>query len=413
MSTSRTAVRIVVPLAVLGVGVAVMVGFLKSKRAPKPRDHARSAALVDVRVLAPQEHPRTVRTQGVVTPAARVTVVPQVAGRLVEVHPALVVGGRVARGERLFRVEAREYVLAVRQAEAQVAQAEFALALERGRKDVAEREWAQLERGGPGGSAPTGSASDPEGGALARREPHLRAALASVDAAKAALERAQINVGRTSVRAPFDALVVAEEIEVGQVVGPQTRAATLVATDRYEVLVSLPMTDLEALEIPGARAVVFHGGPDKASRRPARVVRILGAVERSGRLARVVLEVREPLETGQSPGDPATPLLLDDFVEVEIVGHALAGVYEVPRTALQEGDRVHLMTGRDTLDIRVVQVAWRARDAVYVSAGLERGERLVISPLATPTRGQLLRTTPDSPPAAAATSGPPKSPEAP
>ena len=136
-------------------------------------------------------------------------------------------------------------------------------------------------------------------------------------------------------------------------------------------------------------------------------------MQRSGRLARVVLEVREPLETGRSPGDPATPLLLDDFVEVEIVGHALAGVYEVPRTALQEGDRVHLMTGRDTLDIRVVQVAWRARDAVYVSAGLERGERLVISPLAAPTRGQLLRTTPDSPPAAAATSAPPKSPETP
>ena len=383
-----------------------MVGFLKSKRSPKPQDHARTATLVDVRVLAPQDQPRTVRSQGVVTPAARVTVVPQVAGRLVEVHPSLVVGGRIARGERLFRIEAREYVLAVRQAEAQVAQAEFALALERGRKDVAEREWAQLERGG-------GGASEPEGGALARREPHLRAALASLDAAKAALERAQINVGRTNVRAPFDALVVAEEIEVGQVVGPQTRAATLVATDRYEVLVSLPMSDLETLAIPGAPAVVFHGGPHKASRRPARVVRILGAVERSGRLARVVLEVREPLATGESPGDPATPLLLDDFVEVEIAGHTLAGVYEVPRTSLQEGDQVHLMTDRDTLDIRVVQVAWRDRDAVYVAAGLEQGERLVLSPLAAPTRGQPLRTGTAAPPAASAASGAPKSPETP
>ena len=60
MSTSRTALRIVVPLAVLGVGIAVMVGFLRSKRAPKPQDHARPAPLVVVNqtLMRPMLPPR-------------------------------------------------------------------------------------------------------------------------------------------------------------------------------------------------------------------------------------------------------------------------------------------------------------------------------------------------------------------
>jgi RND family efflux transporter MFP subunit len=362
-----------------------MAGFILSKDKPKPRERKQAVALVDVQSLAPVDRPVTIRAQGLVAPARQLTITPQVSGRLAELHTQMVAGGRVAKGARLFRIESREYVLAVRQQEAQVAQAEFTLALEHGRKDVAEREWETLEEGRTG-------ERDAAAESLARREPHLKAAQAGLDAARAALDRARLNVERTSVRAPFDALVVSEDIEVGQVVGPQTRAATLVAVDTYWVEVALQAADLAAIEIPGAPAVISRRQGREVVRRTGKVIRALGAVERAGRLARLIIEIDAPLVTGTGPGDPRLPLLLDDYVEVAIEGRQLTGVYEVPRTALYEGDRVYLMGKDDTLIIRDVQVAWRDRDVVHVSAGLEPGDRLIVSPLATPAPGIPLRT---------------------
>ncbi len=395
MSAARTIVHYTLPLLVLGVGAAVMVGFIKSKETPKPKDRSQRAALVEIRSVAPIDHAVNVEAQGVVRPARQVTITPQVAGRLTDVHPALVIGGRLVKGERLFRIDAREYALVVAQQEAQVAQAELQLAVERGRKGIAEREWDQLTgQDRPGDAVPEGSPKgEPAEAAslLARRDPHLKAAEAAVAGARAALQRARLNVERTVVRAPFDSLVVAEQIEVGQVIGPQTPAATLVAVDAYWVEVSLPASQLGLMEIPGAAAVVSRRHAGRVAHRTASVVRAVGAVERAGRLARIIIEVPSPTRTGDGPGDPRLPLLLDDFVDVAIAGRTMAGVFEVPRTALREGDRLNLMGPDNKLVIRDVQVTWRDRDSVFVSAGLEPGEHLVVTPLTAAAAGLALR----------------------
>ena len=387
MSAPRTIARVLLPILVLGVGVGAMVFFVKSKKTPKPKNRSQRATLVEIQSLTPVDHSVTVQTQGVVRPARQVTITPQVAGRLTEVHPSLVIGGHVSKGERLFRIDGREYALAVAQQEAQVAQAEFQLAMERGRTDVAEREWRQLGDG----AAEAGGGAGPKAGGLARRAPHLKAAEAGVEGARAALDRARLNVERTSIRAPFDALVIEEHIEIGQVVAPGAPAATLVGTDSYWVEVSLPAAQLGVLEIPGAPAVISRRHAGQIVRRTGAAIRTVGSVERAGRLARVIVEVPFPTRVGDGPGEPALPLLLEDFVEVSLTGRTMAGVFEVPRTALLEGDRVHLMDPDGKLVIRDVQVGWRDRDAVHVTAGLEPGERLVLTTLPAAAPGILLR----------------------
>jgi RND family efflux transporter MFP subunit len=376
-------------LLVLALGIAVMISFIRSKEMPKPKDRSERVTLVEIKAVAPVDHPVTVRAQGIVRPARQVTITPQVAGRLTEVHPSLVVGGRISKGDLLFRIDAREYGLAAAQQKAQVAQAEFKLAMETGRAGIAEREWRQLQGDAREGSQTT--VDSLEKGELARRAPHLKAAEAALDGARAALARARLNIERTRVRAPFDALVVEERIEVGQVVGPQTPAATLVATDAYWVEVSLPASQLGVIEVPGARAVITRRHAGHAVRRTGSVVRTVGSVERAGRLARIIVEVQAPTLIGDGPGEPGLPLLLQDFVEVEITGRTMTGVYDTPRTALLEGDRLHLMGPDDRLIVRDVQVGWRARDSVYVTAGLEPGERLVLTPLPAAAPGIALR----------------------
>ena len=106
-------------------------------------------------------------------------------------------------------------------------------------------------------------------------------------------------------------------------------------------------------------------------------------------MARVVLEVDRPIEpVGEDGG---MPLLLGSFVDVAIEGVSLDGVFEIPRSAVHEGDRLHLAGADDRLIVREVQPVWRRPSTVVVRDGLEPGDRLVLTHLPAPVDGMALR----------------------
>jgi multidrug resistance efflux pump len=137
---------------------------------------------------------------GVVQPALEVTVSPEVASRLVEVSPSLEPGGRLAEGEVIARIDPRDYRLAIRQEERRLRSAELEVQTEEGRGRVARREWEILGAG----------RSEEEAG-LALRRPHREVVEASLDAARATLERARLSLSKTVIRAPWNAVVIDEE----------------------------------------------------------------------------------------------------------------------------------------------------------------------------------------------------------
>ena len=170
-------------------------------------------------------------------PAKQVPIQSQVAGRVVWQSESLVPGARVAADTPLVRVEATDYRLALTARTAEVDRARLNLEVERGRQTVAEREWTEFGGGG----------SESE---LARRGPHVHLAEQTLRAAESAAQRARVELGRTTVRAPFNAVVVNEQVDVGQLVGPQAPLGSLVGTDRFWVQVSIPVDDLGVITLP-------------------------------------------------------------------------------------------------------------------------------------------------------------------
>ena len=401
MKRPRWLVRFVLPLVVLALGAAGFQVLVRSKRDAKRRPKPDRTPLVDVIRVQPTSATARVTGQGTVVPARRVVLSPEVAGRVAWAHPRLVPGGLVPGGAAIVRIDAREYRLAVQQLEANAARAEVELALERGRSDVATSEWKAL--------APV-DATD-ESRTLALREPQRKAAEATLASARAALERARLNVARTTVAAPFDALVLEESVETGQVVSPQSRLATLVGTARYWVEVAVPTPQLALIDLPtggsqGSAARVTLQAGARTSTWRGHVVRLLGEVDPAGRMARLVVEVPRPHETG-AEGAPRLPLLLNAFVDVEIEGRSLDGVYEVPRIAIHEGDRVWLADAEDRLALRTLEVAWRTPASVVAHGGLEPGDRIVTSPVPGAVAGMALKVSGSLPRREAGT-GPPR-----
>lgn len=304
---------------------------------------------------------------------------PQVEGRAVWVHPELAAGAVFDEGEVLARIDPTDFELAVRQAEATLAQAQVAEEKEKANAEIARAEWQTvMARLGDR----TGELAVPS--PLVLHEPQLREARANVAAAAAALELSRLDLERTEIRAPFDCRVRAQSISVGKLIGPGTSIAELFATDRLEVEVGLPQADLAWFNVPGASASITLNLGDRAHHWRGTVVRQVGVLDDVGRLARVIIELPHPY-SGAAPGRPL--LSLGSFVAVEIEGLLLRKVVAIPRTVLRAENTVWVADSSGQLEIRSVAVARLGENTAFIESGLEPGEQMVLTNLQGATPG--------------------------
>jgi RND family efflux transporter MFP subunit len=365
-----------------GVGIA---GFLIANR-PEAAQSTTEVTLsrVQVRKVEPGAFQVSVPAMGIVQAEREVTVAPEVGGVVVEQADSLVQGGLVHAGDPLLRIDARDYATQLEITQSELAQARLAIREESVQKQVAEAEWRD---------APTDFTADAR--AYVFREPHLEAAEARMESARSRIKKAKRDKSKTTLRAPFDGVVLSEQVDIGQLVGPGAPIARIAGVDRFWVLASIPVSDLSFLEIPGVNIVDTKGSTTEVSApgehgrvsRTAYVLRLLPAVDERGRMAQVVIAVEDPLGLRLAPADRPTPLLVGTYVELVVQGRTLRDVVELPRAALRDGDRVWVVDTDDRLRSRDVHIAWRERGRVLVDGGLAAGDQVVLTRLPMATEG--------------------------
>ncbi len=379
--------RVLPVLIVLAVGIAVARFLVASKPRPQIKPPEEKPTHVEAQKGFPREKAVVLETIGTVKPAREVDIIPQVNGRIEYVSPDLVPGALVKEGDVLIRIDDSDYVAAKQKAWSNVEQARSNLALEKGKQDVAKREWELMN------PSETPDAEDAE---LALRKPQLASAKAQVHSAWAGFNRAKADLERTTIKAPFDAVVLSESVEVGKVIGQQSKIASLAGTHAHWIEVSLPTSELAFIELPnkegegGSKATVVHeaGGRELAVAE-GKVIRLLGDMDASSQMARMLVEVKDPLSLESEDEDKPAPLMINARVQVEIRGKKIQNAYTVPRKALREGNRVWIMDDEDRLQFKDVEVYWRREHEVLVK-GLASGERIVTSAITTPIPGMKL-----------------------
>ena len=286
----------------------------------------------------------------------------------------------------VIQLEDTDYKLALAQKKSELINAEYAFKLELGRQEVAQREW-QLLNGQRDGKA---SESD-----LALRKPHLDKAKADVDSAKAAVEKASIDLSRTRIIAPFNAIVRSKSVDMGSQVSSGEPMAELVGTDTFWVQASIPLDRLDWIRIPqqkneqGAIAEVHYAGGHTLN---GTVIRLKGDLASEGRMARILIEVEDPMRQGGRRIAP--PLLIGEYVRVEVEGRQLDDVFIIPRSALRDGSTVWIINDDMTLSIRNVEPVWRSDTAVVIQNDLTNGQQLIVSDLPAPVEGMAVQYKP-------------------
>ena len=367
------------------VGLLFLI-FSTEPKAERTGATKRTAMLVDtVRVERGDYRPVLVET-GTVTPARDIRLRAEVEGEIVELGEGFTPGGRVGEGGLLLRIERADYALELRQRESELRQARADLKVARGRREVAEQDLALLGQEVPGANK-----------ALVLREPQLESAKAAVDAARAARDRAELDLERTRVRAPFDAQVLERNVNLGSQVARGDDLARLVGVETYWARLTVPVGKLRWLAFPGedtgtaSRVRVRNRSAwPEGVYREGRLYQLIGSLEERTRMARVLVTLDDPLSREpENAGKP--PLLVGEYVEARIEGKTVRGVVRLERDYLRKDDTVWVMDGDGRLRVRGVDV--RVKDArhVYIAGGLEDGDKVVTTNLASVSEGARLR----------------------
>jgi len=369
-------------------GIVLAVTLVKLRKPPKRSIPKRLAPLVKVKRLHAQDVEMVVTGYGTVTPSVEVEIVPQVSGKIIWTNPEFKPGGFIRANEELFRIDPRDYELAVEQADAVVAEAVVKLDLEKAEAAVSRKEWEQLH--------PDSEPTSP----LVLREPQIRQAEANLKAAQARLAVARLNLERTRLSLPIDARIMSETADLGQFVTAGRAVGSAYGTEAVEIELPLEDKELAWFDIPDG-LVQLNG--DEVSNRltPAEVraefagkvhtwkgyvTRTTGQVDRKSRLISVVVEVPHPFDKGVG----RVPLLPGVFVEVSIKGNMLRNVMLVPRDAVRDGEKVWVLNG-EHLHIQDLQIVRRDKDFVYVTDGIKDGASIITSSLDTVTEGMRVR----------------------
>ncbi|NBD37652.1 MAG: efflux RND transporter periplasmic adaptor subunit [Verrucomicrobia bacterium] len=372
--------------AVIAIATAVVLFILFQTEPEAQRETAvrKTAMLVDVVTAEKGDYRPEIIGLGRVEPAREVQLSPRVDGEIVEVAKAFRPGSHVSKGEVLVRIDPADYEIALAQRQSELLQAEADLRLEQGRQEVARQEFDLLRRETPGINR-----------ALVLREPQRQTAEANVKAARAAVDRARLDLERTRVRAPFDGQILRRDVNLGSQIEASMPIGRLVGTEAYWIFTTIPLRHTHwILPSNGGGAngsevrVRNRSAWPEGSFRKGRVDRIIGAVDEETRLARILVTVADPLVREGSGDLPV--LTLGTIVQCRIEAREIPDAVRLARANLRADDTVWVMKD-GKLEIREVEVVFEDARHAYVTAGLEDGERIVTTDLSTVREGAALR----------------------
>lgn len=364
-------------VATLVVGLLLALLLATSEPERDITSSERSLRTVRAMTASAQSEYLQVLSQGSVQPRTQSQLIPEVSGRVEWMSPALVGGGSFSQGDVLLRIDGADYDSALQRALAASDRAQVEMEYSRDELNRLEKLRAKN----------LASQSQLDGASRA-----ARIAEANLSDSEAALAQARRDLQRTELIAPFDGLVRAENVDMGQFVSRGSSVATIYATDYVEVRLPIAADQLGYLGLD----ISHRGTLPEAGQPEVTLSAEFGTTRRiwSGRLVRMEAEIDErsrmiygvariDLSTN---GDSAS-LPVGLFVLAEIQGQRVEDVIRLPRSAMRDNNQILVIDSDNRLRFRRVSVLRLEHDDVLISKGLADGEQVCVSAIQTVVDG--------------------------
>ena len=323
-------------LLVLAAGITALLVISKPEVVKEENEFP--PLVVEVSQASLDEELRSSAFQGEVRAKTDIELVTQVTGKVTQVSDKFIEGGQFAKDETILQIDDADYRVALKLAEASVAEASVELDIEKASAETNKREWQNL-------IGESIEKADP----LRLNKPQVQRARARLDAAKAQLTQAKLDFDRTKISAPFDGRIMSKSAELGQFVARGSSIGRVFSTDSVEIRIAMSDTQISELGLSLGQI------PNSAKAIPAQVSTRFGSntyqwqgylrsidasVDNETRLLFGTVVVDQPFENVSGNGFPLAPGL---YVDVELdAAEKVAGI-SVPRTALRSGTTVYVV----------------------------------------------------------------------
>ncbi len=388
--------RVLIPIGIILAAIVVLILMTISAPKPHKKEMIKKATLVDVVEVSRGNVMFEIDSQGSISPRTETTLVSEVSGQIKQVSNKFVVGGFFKKGEILITIDPISYEVGLLQAQARLDGANARLVEEKARGKQAEKEWKLTGRSFK--NAPI----------LALRKPQLQQSLADVKAAQADVKGAEIKLARTEIRAPYDAMVRAKMVDIGQYVSTGTQLATTFAVDYAEIRLPIKEQDIAFINVPalgslnskGSKVLLSTSQGGKLKTWSTFITRSEGVVDTSSRVNYVVAQLNDPyglLQTKQSDDSDLSvePIHMGTFVKAKIFGIEGENIMTIPRKAIRGANEIYLVDDNKKLKITNVDILRSDANNVYILSGLEDGAQVIVTKLATAVNGMVLRLADD------------------
>ncbi len=370
--------RVLPPLFILVVFGLLAQLMMSTQKTPEQKEEEVPVPIVDVMPVKSETVSLNLPSYGVVQPKNKTQLVTEVQGRMLTISDKFVAGGIVKRGDMLAQIEPSDYEADLMQAQATLAQAKAALDEEIARGEVAKNDWKGYDGGVP-----------PE---LGLRLPQLKKEQANVKFAEAALARAQRNLERTTIRAPFDGIIKARNVDLGQYVTLGTNLGELYDTRVAEIrlpLANQELAYLESIDNPDTQVTLSAELAGRTVSWTGKVVRSEGVIDADNRMVYLVAEVKDPY-LREHTVEGQLPLKYGTFVNAIIKGRTVEGIVKLPRYIVRE-HHVAVVRDDNTLEMREVNVVRSDIENVYIKDSLKDGERISLTTINNMSTGQVVK----------------------
>jgi RND family efflux transporter MFP subunit len=355
---SRAALRAAVAMVLLDV-----VGCSSGKAAPPA-----PPAVVEIATVVQQDTPIYSEWVAILDGNVNAQIQPHVSGYIIRQNYKE--GSIVKQGDVLFEIDPRPFQAALDQAKAQLAQAEAQLG----------KATLDVERDTP--------LANERAIARSQLDTEIQARLAAqavVQAAKANVEQAQLNIEWTRVTSLVSGIAGIAQVQIGNLVGPSSVLTSVSQSDPIRAYFSVS----EQVFMDFHRRFPTEASVEEQRKRiPLQLILGDGSIyERTGAIYFADREVNPATGAIRIAGvfpNPHNLLRPGFYGRVRASVRTQSGALLVPQKAvmeLQGSQQVAVVTNEDTVSMRPVTVGETVGNLWIVTDGLKPGERVVVEGL--------------------------------
>ena len=295
-----------------------------------------------------------------------------ISGNIIAISPNFRDNQYINKGEWLFKVDNSQFSAEIDQLRAQLSSAKIAY------------QTAKLTND-------TNAAALRDFGINAKRSsPQMLEANTRINAIQSQINAIQQKLSKNTMYAPFSAKIIKTSLNVGDLIGNGIPIAQSILNDKVTAKLSINESDLAILEAPrfnqqnNVPVTIMKLGTDKSW------FGIAKGIEKGTLLESQFNFLKVEISNAGSSNDGENSLSPGESVNTTIESPVFENLFILSPELIRNGNQVWLLENNQLL-IRDIEIIYRNKDRVYVSAGLKANDSVISSNIHLPVSGMKLR----------------------